>query len=86
MKVIFVHGCFWHRHPSKKCKLARLPKSRLEFWIPKLTANRVRDLRNQRMLRRLGWHFMVVWECEVRQSEQFKNKLIDFLENGDAGN
>jgi DNA mismatch endonuclease (patch repair protein) len=50
-KVIFVHGCFWHRHP--KCSLARLPKSRLSFWLPKLTENRRRDLKNLRSLRRL---------------------------------
>jgi DNA mismatch endonuclease (patch repair protein) len=45
-KVIFVHGCFWHRHPSPSCALARLPKSKLRFWLPKLTANRRGDLRN----------------------------------------
>lgn len=44
-KVIFVHGCFWHRHPDPDCKLARLPKSRHEFWVPKLEGNRARDLR-----------------------------------------
>ena len=47
-KVIFVHGCFWHRHPD--CSLARLPKSRLHFWLPKLTHNRQRDIRNIRRL------------------------------------
>jgi DNA mismatch endonuclease (patch repair protein) len=51
-KVIFVHGCFWHRHPH--CALARLPKSRLDFWMPKLTGNRRRDLTNIRRLSRLG--------------------------------
>jgi DNA mismatch endonuclease (patch repair protein) len=45
-KVIFIHGCFWHRHPAPGCALARLPKSKLDFWLPKLTENRRRDLRN----------------------------------------
>ena len=60
-KVIFVHGCFWHRHA--RCKLARLPKSRLEFWIPKLDANRRRDRKNVRVLRRKGWAVLTIWEC-----------------------
>src|SRR5664279_1164504 len=46
-KVVFVHGCFWHRHDDPGCKLARLPKSRLEFWVPKLEGNRDRDRTNQ---------------------------------------
>lgn len=79
-KVVFVHGCFWHRHDDSECRLARLPKSRLEFWENKLTANAVRDKRNQEQLRELGWKFLIVWECEIRQSEQLENKLIDFLE------
>lgn len=62
--VVFVHGCFWHRHPG--CKNARLPKSRLDFWAPKLTSNAERDRRQQRMLRRLGWHVMVIWECQTK--------------------
>src|SRR2546423_15619891 len=49
-KVVFVHGCYWHRHP--RCPLARLPKSNLRFWVPKLTENRKRDLRNIAKLRR----------------------------------
>jgi len=62
-KVIFVHGCFWHRHPG--CPLARLPRSRLEFWLPKLKDNRLRDLKNIRRLRKLGWKTHVVWECQL---------------------
>ncbi|MCC8948120.1 DNA mismatch endonuclease Vsr [Bradyrhizobium sp. Arg62] len=54
-KVVFVHGCFWHRHPDSSCSLARLPKSRLEFWLPKLQANRERDLANERKLKASGW-------------------------------
>ena len=74
-KVIFIHGCFWHRHPDPACKLARLPKSRLEFWQPKLEGNRDRDLHAQERLCDLGWHFLVVWECEIRHKEQLRNKL-----------
>ena len=62
-KVIFVHGCFWHRHAD--CALARLPKSRLEFWLPKLAANRLRDQENVRSLRRDGWAVLTIWECEI---------------------
>src|SRR5262245_45131517 len=64
-KVIFVHGCFWHRHPG--CELARLPKSKLQFWVPKLTENRRRDLRNIARLRRRDWRVAVVWECQLRR-------------------
>jgi DNA mismatch endonuclease (patch repair protein) len=77
-KAIFVHGCFWHRHP--RCTLARLPKSRLEFWVPKLTENRQRDLRNIRSLKRLGWKAQVVWECELRHVDLLEQKIRLFLE------
>ena len=78
-KAIFVHGCFWHRHPNPSCKLARLPKSRLDFWIPKLTGNRARDLRHQSELDAMGWRYLIVWECELRHMEQVQNKLLAFL-------
>ena len=67
-KVIFVHGCFWHRHPKHGCALARLPKSKLRFWLPKLTANRRRDLRNIARLRRDRWKVSVIWECQLKNS------------------
>lgn len=78
--VIFVHGCFWHRHPDPKCPLARLPKSRLGFWEPKLSANRQRDLHNQALLSTAGWRVLVVWECELCNKEQLENKIRKFLE------
>jgi DNA mismatch endonuclease (patch repair protein) len=64
-KIIFVHGCFWHMH---RCHhgAARVPKSRLDFWVPKLQQNRRRDLSEQAKLRALGWRVLVVWECELR--------------------
>lgn len=76
--VIFMHGCFWHRH--KGCKLARLPKSKLEFWKPKLEANRKRDLRNQRQLKALGWRVLVVWECEMADTERVLAIVREFLQ------
>jgi DNA mismatch endonuclease (patch repair protein) len=79
-KAIFVHGCFWHRHSDPNCRLARLPKSKRDFWIPKLEANRVRDQRNQQALIADGWQVLVVWECELGDKEHLENKLIRFLE------
>jgi DNA mismatch endonuclease, patch repair protein len=76
-KVIFVHGCFWHRHPS--CGLARLPKSRLNFWVPKLKGNRRRDLKNIRNLKKLGWAAEVIWECETKDLPGLARKVHRFL-------
>ena len=74
-KAIFIHGCFWHRHPDPACKLARLPKSRLDFWKPKLEGNRRRDRENQARLRKLGWDVLVVWECQIGYKEHIENIL-----------
>jgi DNA mismatch endonuclease (patch repair protein) len=82
--VIFVHGCFWHRH--KGCALCRLPKSRLAFWKPKLEENRKRDSRNQRKLKKEGWRVLVVWECEVNDHDGLKRRILEFLKpNADIG-
>lgn len=78
-KAIFVNGCFWHRHDVPSCKLARLPKSRLEFWLPKLEANRLRDLANQRTLENMGWRCLVVWECQLGDRESVARILKGFL-------
>lgn len=61
--VIFVHGCFWHRHPG--CKYAYTPKSRVEFWEAKFADNVRRDAAALEQLRTTGWCTFVVWECEV---------------------
>ncbi len=79
-KVIFVHGCFWHRHKSAACRLARLPKSRLNFWLPKLEKNRLRDRANQTKLRKLGWQVFVVWECQLQDISKLRSKIVTFLE------
>lgn len=62
--VIFVHGCFWHRHGG--CLFAYTPKSRREFWQQKFRANRLRDRRSDAALTRLGWRVLVIWECETQ--------------------
>ena len=75
--VIFMHGCFWHRHEG--CKLARLPKSKLNFWKPKLEANKERDMLQQQQLRDLGWRLLVVWECEMVYTERVSTMVRNFL-------
>jgi DNA mismatch endonuclease (patch repair protein) len=61
-----------------------MPKSRLDFWKPKLEANRLRDLRTQSELEKAGWQYLVVWECELRHKEQLENKLRAFLSEGES--
>ena len=77
-KVILVHGCFWHRH--KDCALARLPRSRENFWLPKLEGNAARDARNLGALRRLGWGVMTIWECQLRDVPRLVNRIGRFLD------
>ena len=77
-KVIFVHGCFWHRH--KRCALARLPKSHLGFWLPKLEENRRRDMRNLARLRKMGWSVLTVWECELKNAKVLETRIRRFLD------
>ena len=80
-KAIFVHGCFWHRHPDPDCKLARLPKSRQDFWIPKLEGNRARDLRQLEELAALGWSVLILWECELKNEAFLENEIRTFLDS-----
>lgn len=77
--VIFVHGCFWHQHPSRRCKLSRMPKSRLEFWKPKLERNAERDRENLTALKAAGWRSLVIWECELRQPATVVDRIEALL-------
>lgn len=81
-KIIFVHGCYWHRHPG--CALARLPKSKLKFWVPKLTENRRRDVRTIARLRRQRWRVAVVWECQLSRADLLTKRIKNFLERDNA--
>lgn len=76
-KIIFVHGCFWHRHGT--CKNTRWPKSRLDFWKPKLEVNRARDAAIRRTLRQLGWQVLVVWECQLKNPDRTAERISSFL-------
>lgn len=77
-KVIFVHGCFWHRHNG--CRRASMPKTRVEFWSEKFDRNRRRDNQVQRALTDMGWKFLVVWECQVKRRGELLKRLRNFLE------
>lgn len=75
-KVIFVHGCFWHSH---NCKAAHIPKSNLDYWVPKLERNQLRDGKNLEALRADGWQSLVIWECETRDEGAMRKRLARFL-------
>jgi DNA mismatch endonuclease (patch repair protein) len=78
-KVIFVHGCFWHRHRAKTCRLARMPKTRVNFWERKLDGNRKRDARNRIALKMDGWKSLVIWECQLRDMDRIGRRIDRFL-------
>jgi DNA mismatch endonuclease (patch repair protein) len=70
--AIFVQGCFWHAH---HCQNGRIPATRSDFWKAKLEANKKRDARNMRALRREGWHVACVWECQLATSDRREKAL-----------
>lgn len=78
-KVIFVHGCFWHQHPDPSCKIARLPKSNLDYWLPKLERNVTRDAQHITDLEAAGWDVLTIWECEAKDRPLLDAKLTKFL-------
>ncbi|MGN8277494.1 very short patch repair endonuclease [Pseudomonas sp. SMN5] len=77
-KVIFVNGCFWHGHPN--CRYGRLPKTRLEYWQEKIEKNKRRDTKNIHALQADGWQVLTVWQCELRNLEQLREKLQNFID------
>jgi DNA mismatch endonuclease (patch repair protein) len=72
--VVFVHGCFWHRH--KGCHNSVLPKTRAEFWLAKLDGNVERDRRSKASLKQLGWRVLTVWECELKDEPRLRGRLM----------
>lgn len=76
-KAIFIHGCFWHLHAG--CRNNRPPKSRLDYWKPKLERNAARDAQARRELSKAGWRSMVIWECELDKPARVATRLSRFL-------
>lgn len=74
--VIFVNGCFWHMHD---CKEFVLPKSNLDYWLPKLERNKQRDKENVEKLQSLGWNVVVVWECDLSSADKREGRLNELL-------
>ena len=70
--AIFVHGCFWHAHG---CKIGQPPKTRPEYWLPKLNRNRARDAEKRAALETAGWRVIEVWQCETRDCEALAGRL-----------
>ncbi|MDP2983998.1 MAG: DNA mismatch endonuclease Vsr [Candidatus Latescibacter sp.] len=77
-KIIFVHGCFWHRH--KACRKASVPKSRTAFWLDKFEKNVKRDTRNIGILKKQGWKILVVWQCQTTDRDKLEQRLRRFLD------
>lgn len=75
-KVIFVHGCFWHRHG---CKKSTTPKTRIDFWMDKFEKNVERDKRVEEKLKAMGWSVFVIWECELKNLESSLCSVENFL-------
>jgi DNA mismatch endonuclease, patch repair protein len=78
-KVIFVNGCFWHGH--KNCKRSKLPTTNKNFWKDKIEGNKKKDKGNLIRLKKLGWNYLVIWQCEIKVAnhEKMKNKINKFL-------
>ncbi len=79
-KAIFVHGCFWHGHG---CSKGRLPKSRLDYWQPKLDENMRRDRIKQEQLEEMGWRVLVVWQCEIADIDILAKRLQYFVDESE---
>lgn len=82
-KVVFVHGCFWHRHPG--CRRASTPKTRVEFWMEKFENTLERDRRSQDSLEAAGWSVLTIWSCELSDTAALEQRLRKFLGPPRAG-
>lgn len=80
--ALFVHGCFWHRHP--RCKNCTTPTNNRKFWIDKLKGNAVRDKRNRQALRKLGWRTFVIWECQTEDAQGLQQVVDELVRTFDC--
>lgn len=81
-KIVFVHGCFWHHHQG--CRYATSPKTRMNFWNEKFAQNVARDRRNRLALKKAGWTVMIVWQCELKNSEKLARRIDGFLQKNES--
>jgi len=77
--IIFVHGCFWHQHPEPGCRNAQVPRSNTAYWTPKLVRTAERDREAAERLKAMGWRVLTIWECETKQTEALRQRLLQFL-------
>ncbi len=76
-KILFVNGCYWHRH--RNCRYATTPKTNVEFWLSKFEANLRRDRANLKALRSLGWQVLTIWQCQLKNPDKLGKKIDAFL-------
>lgn len=76
--VIFVHGCYWHRHPG--CKDTTTPKTRVEFWAEKFEKNILRDKKNTELLRKQGWKVEIIWECQTKNEDVIRERICNIFQ------
>ena len=77
--VVFVNGCFWHRHEG--CRYASLPKTNTEFWVSKFEYNAANDKRHKEQLECEGWRVIVIWECEIKTQSKFQHRMDELILN-----
>jgi DNA mismatch endonuclease (patch repair protein) len=77
-KVIFVHGCFWHGHNCNRGR--RVPKTNQAYWTEKITKNKERDKNARSSLKKMGWSSMIIWECELKDTDKLILKIVSFVE------
>lgn len=75
--VIFIHGCFWHGHNCRRG--ARKPRDNADYWHRKIENNKLRDIKNTRLLDSVGWRVLVIWECETKDEDTIIKKLEEFM-------
>ena len=78
-KVVFVNGCFWHRHNG--CSRVRIPATNRDYWLSKLESNYTRDVRNVNLLEEQGWSVITVWECQLQDIQATTDRLVSFLDD-----
>lgn len=80
--VVFMHGCFWHRHEG--CSRATTPSSRQEYWLPKFKRTVERDRKNQEELRQKGWNVVIIWECETKDLAKLEANLLKLIDHDES--